>query len=265
VASTASDVLEGYGVFRVTTQIYHTYVLSSAGDAWGCHGWATGGSLVCSAAGSASFARCIEGGDDAGIYYMRTGVCHQIANRILSAAGIEIPISAHTQVRASHLVYGKFGRNYQWVPTSRRWPDRQAANVGASSESASSSSGLSKGISLSMSQPLSNDDFFESRQELSALVKAGLGHPVDDATLTALANMQARLQDRIGELGGLLLEHRISRPRYIEELNRVLSDASSMGERILGFEDFHKVFGDLSADQLGDPAVFLADQDGSGR
>jgi hypothetical protein len=112
-----------------------------------------------------------------------------------------------------------------------------------------------------MSQPLSNDESFDARLELSALVQAGLGHTVDDATLTALADMQARLQGRIGELGGMLMEHRISRPRYIEELNRVLSDASSIGERILGSEDFHKVFGNLSADQLGDPAVFLADRD----
>ena len=101
--------------------------------------------------------------------------------------------------------------------------------------------------------------------ELSALVQAGLGHTVDDATLTALANMQVHLQGRVGELGGLLMERRISRTRYIEELNRVLSDASSMGEKILGFEDFHKVFGDLSADQLGDPAAFLADRDEFGR
>ena len=112
-----------------------------------------------------------------------------------------------------------------------------------------------------MSQPLSNDDSSDMRLELSALVQAGLGHTVDDATLTALADMQAHLQGRIGELGGLLMEHRISRARYIEELDRVLSDASSVGERILGFEDFHKVFGELSADQLGDTAAFLTAQD----
>jgi hypothetical protein len=112
-----------------------------------------------------------------------------------------------------------------------------------------------------MSQPLSNDDSSDMRLELSALVEAGLGHTVDDATLTALADMQAHLQGRIGELGGLLMEHRISRARYIEELDRVLSDASAVGEGILGFEDFHKVFGELSADQLGDTAAFLTAQD----
>jgi len=89
VLPSASEILEGYGVFRTNTRVYHTYVRSSAGDDWGCHGWPTGGQQLCAGPGSISVAHCIDGKDDAGIFYMRTGLCHQIANRILSPAGID--------------------------------------------------------------------------------------------------------------------------------------------------------------------------------
>jgi hypothetical protein len=114
-----------------------------------------------------------------------------------------------------------------------------------------------------MTQPLSGAETPDSRSELSSLIKAGLGHSVDEKTLLALAKMQEHLQNRIGHLSGLLMEHKISSKRYLEELNRALSEASKTGERLMGSkEDFHRVFGELRADQLGDVSVFLEQYNG---
>jgi hypothetical protein len=49
----------------------------------------------------------------------------------------------------------------------------------------------------------------------------------------------------------------MSRQHYTEELDRVLAAASRSGEDLMGFENFHRVFGDLTANQLGDVAAFV--------
>jgi hypothetical protein len=53
----------------------------------------------------------------AGIVYGVNGVCHQMANRILSAANIELPLT-FAQIRASRFTYrgGAFGRNLPGQP-----------------------------------------------------------------------------------------------------------------------------------------------------
>jgi hypothetical protein len=109
-----------------------------------------------------------------------------------------------------------------------------------------------------MTQPLSGAELPGSRSELSSLIKAGLGHSVEEKTLLALAKMQEDLQNRIGHLSGLLMEHKISPKHYLEELDLALSEASKTGERLMGSkEDFRRVFGELRADQLGDVSAFL--------
>jgi hypothetical protein len=113
-----------------------------------------------------------------------------------------------------------------------------------------------------MTQSLSDAELPDSRSELSSLIQAGLGHPVDEETLSALATMQSHLQARIGELSALLMDHKISPKRYIDELDRALSEASLTGAKLMGVEDFHRVFGELRADQLGDVSVFLEQYNG---
>jgi hypothetical protein len=109
-----------------------------------------------------------------------------------------------------------------------------------------------------MTEPISGSETSDAKSELSSLIEAaGLGHSVDDGTLSALATMQERLQNRIGELAALLTQHKISRPRYIQELDQALAAASRAGEKLMGFEDFHRVFGELKADELGDVATFV--------
>jgi hypothetical protein len=59
------------------------------------------------------------------------------------------------------------------------------------------------------------------------------------------------------ELAALLGQKKISRQDYIEELDRALAAASRSGEDLMGFENFHRVFGELTANQLGDVTAFV--------
>ena len=69
--------------------------------------------------------------------------------------------------------------------------------------------------------------------------------------------MQERLQHRIGELTALLGQNKMSRQNYVQELDRALAAASRSGEHLMGFENFHRVFGELAANQLGDVEAFV--------
>lgn len=97
----------------------------------------------------------------------------------------------------------------------------------------------------------------DPRADLSEIIKAGLGHSVDDRILDGLAKMQTRLQDEQDKLATLLLEDKISRPDYINGLRAVLADARLAGVSLLGPVDFKKVFGDFSVEQLMVPSDFL--------
>jgi hypothetical protein len=263
VSSPASEILEAYGI--ITSQrAFHTYVVCAAtGDNWHCCGFPNTPvpPPLCSGNGSALLARCIEGGDDAGIgpFYRKAGVCHQIANRILFPANIRIPIN-HWQVRLSCTVYGPFGLNLSTMPTQNHWPDRLQGCQSAGSISGSSRSdsvGVKSGVLSSMTSPA---PFVDQKAELLSLIKAGLGHPVNDDDLSALAKMQQRLQSRVVDLGEQLSVHKITPTRYIQELESAFQEASKFGEKILGKKDFHTVFGEMTANNLFDVEQFFREE-----
>ncbi len=96
----------------------------------------------------------------------------------------------------------------------------------------------------------------DRRSELSSLIRAGLGHPVEGGTFEALVAMQSRLQERQQELGGQLIAGKISREKYLSSLDDALRAAAQEGERLLGVDDFHKVFGEFRAHNMIDVSVF---------
>ena len=98
----------------------------------------------------------------------------------------------------------------------------------------------------------------DRRSKLSALLRAGLGHQVDQDIFDGLADMQKRLQARQLELAKLVMAKKISREKYISELDDALKKAAVIGEKLLGFDDFHKVFGEFRAHNLGDVNKFVA-------
>ena len=92
MAGVSSAVLEARAVPLAPRSVFdHTYVVSSCGLRWGCRGRSAGGGLLRSHVGSSTIADCLAGPNgEAGIRYLRTGVCHQIANRILYPASITV-------------------------------------------------------------------------------------------------------------------------------------------------------------------------------
>jgi len=91
----------------VVSVVDHTYVTSSQNHRWGCHGRDNGGNLISSGSANPQEANCIYGNDLAGIKYLITGVCHQIANRTLSPAGLTVHQAKG--YFASVATYGKYG------------------------------------------------------------------------------------------------------------------------------------------------------------
>ncbi|HET6879523.1 MAG TPA: hypothetical protein VFI31_05190, partial [Pirellulales bacterium] len=84
----AIERLEGYAIAAAVVGRWgdHVYVTSSDGSVWPCWGRGDGGTALPGAAGygEQSVADCIsQQFSRAGIAYGLTGVCHQIANRIL--------------------------------------------------------------------------------------------------------------------------------------------------------------------------------------
>lgn len=66
----------------------HTYVTSNKGHVWPCRGRKTGGMEICRGSGNTKQAQCLSKPNSfAGIIYGQSGVCHQMANRILYPSG----------------------------------------------------------------------------------------------------------------------------------------------------------------------------------
>jgi len=105
----------------------HTYVTSDAGHAWGCHGQTSGGRVICTGLGSADQADCLAQPDaEAGIFWFVSGMCHQMANRILWPAGGLI-VTAAGGYNASSLMFGTYGLDLgtfqHYSPTGYPWPE----------------------------------------------------------------------------------------------------------------------------------------------
>src|ERR1700730_15115091 len=92
MAGVSSATLEAWAIPLVAASFFdHTYAISSCGLRWGCRGRSVGGTLLRSRTGSSAIADCLaQPNGEAGIRYARTGVCHQITNRILHSAGITV-------------------------------------------------------------------------------------------------------------------------------------------------------------------------------
>jgi hypothetical protein len=97
----------------------------------------------------------------------------------------------------------------------------------------------------------------DRRSELSWLLQEGLGHPIDERTLDILASVQARLQKQQVELVQLLESKSISPEKYLVQLDEAMRQAAKLGEDLLGYDDFHKVFGEFKVQNTIDPASFF--------
>lgn len=110
---------------------HHTYVVSSCGTSFGCHGRSDGGSKVLGpTGGDIGKARWLAQPDGkAGIKYLSNGMCHQAANRILYAANSELPAEDIAAYRYTILVFGSYGKDSNTGkyhhPEKHPWPELQ--------------------------------------------------------------------------------------------------------------------------------------------
>jgi hypothetical protein len=97
----------------------------------------------------------------------------------------------------------------------------------------------------------------DPRSELASIIQAGLGHPIDELKIADLAAMREHLENEVDRLSDQLMGKEITPEIYLFKLDKLLTEVSKIGEKILGSEDFHKVFGELRTDRLGDAKLFL--------
>jgi hypothetical protein len=99
-----------------------------------------------------------------------------------------------------------------------------------------------------------------SRAELQALADASLGPHYDQNKIAAIINLQRMLHRDQDNLVLELDRQLISRNQYLERLNALLRRIYSECEKILGSQDFEKLFGAPlnQIDHMVDADVFLA-------
>jgi hypothetical protein len=119
-------ILIAFALSSVPGIVDHTYVISDRGDKWPCRGRSDGGDHICDGPANLELARCLAQADlTAGISYGMTGVCHQIANRILLPAGITVATARGA--RLSMFAYGVYGRDpgskRHYHPEVYPWPE----------------------------------------------------------------------------------------------------------------------------------------------
>ena len=117
---------------KVASTLDHTYVECVLnGKTWGCHGRSSGGAVLSSGTGCEFNADCIYGNDEAGIVYLLTGVCHQIANRTLISAGVTVHRANGYFLSSS--IYGEYGL-YQVAWNDRKRQCNITGSVGVEHE-----------------------------------------------------------------------------------------------------------------------------------
>jgi hypothetical protein len=246
----ASAVISCYAVPALGLRWWdHTYAKSSDGYSWGCFGRDSAGTLLANATSDSSVADCLAKpirlpGVYAGIRYGITGVCHQAANRILYAAGITV--AKAKGYGASVVTWGTYGRG--------PWPERdQCLRIAAPAPV------LPKGDEPDMNSKTSSAGS-DSRAELQVLADTTLGPQYDQTKIAMVINLQQMLHREQDGLVRQLDQQFITRKQYLDRLNALLRRIYSECEKILGSQDFEKLFG-APLNQIGhmvDADVFLA-------
>jgi hypothetical protein len=259
----------------------HSYVTTSDNRAFGCFGRTTNGTLEGSGQGDCDRADCIAnfqiGGPSgwkgkvigtSGIVYGLTGVCHQAANRILQVAGISLPAKNYPLIKRSVQTYGFLGVDHGWLPPETGWSYRWnqclpkiAVSIGNKGPSVNwSGDSNNRDWKYRMPDPdfAGQDD--QLKRELEFLIAEGLeGRTLEPETFQKLLAIQRQLRARQAELGNLAREELISDAEYLKGQKNALRVADVQGEELLGFEDYHRIFGDPETiDALVDEEVFFS-------
>jgi len=265
--------LEGWAVAAANTPRWdHTYVTSSCGYAWGCWGRFSGGISLGSGTGSSFVAECLsQPNSEAGIRYLRTGVCHQTANRILHPAA-PLTVSNARGYPVSVALFGVYGLG-AWPAKTTCYASTQSTQIGGTTVAGSGTPKVSRGSGMlrkqaydqAVYQPSDDADDGEAvrLRELYALVQLGLGRDLSPAVFRAVAERQAYMRRQQEELVKLLDAHRLEAAAYADRLRGVLESWADDTRGLIGSDDFRAIFGDSDPPGLVDKDVFLA-REGTG-
>jgi hypothetical protein len=259
--------LQGFAI-PLAPAMDHTYVASSCGLRWGCFGRDDNGAMICTGSESSRLANCLSQVDSrAGIIYGITGVCHQAANRILYPARLTVSLAGG--FRHSVFVFGLYGSGWPEKlsgclspPGGGDRPPNASGGEGSSSEPKSPSSPTTTRLpnfnkSVAMTHDPSPKDEKDRTAELAALVKLGLGKPLDDRTFGELALIQADMRNEQLKLQQRLIGREISPDEYLQLFHSAEVLEMMRCERLLGPEAFSKIFGKDGLAPLIDRKTFL--------
>jgi hypothetical protein len=257
MAGVSSATLEAWAISLPGASFFdHTYAISSCGLRWGCRGRSTGGIPLRSGTGSSAIANCLaQPNGEAGIRYLRTGVCHQIANRILHSAGITV--AGCGGYITSVAAWGEYGL----LP----WPELQACYSSGTVSPASSVAGGSAGRPWKRSGSSGVYDTPQSGMELTqlteflVLAEGALGHRLDGPTRRSLRKIQRDFSRRQTQLVRILDLGAIAPEEYLGQLNALLKNMMDRMRAALGEERFNVVFGEAGRhpESLVDRSTFM--------
>jgi hypothetical protein len=233
----------------------HTYAVSSCGLRWGCRGRSAGGARLAARVGSSAIADCLsQPNSEAGIRYGRTGVCHQMANRILHPAGITVVgCGGYLLTVATFGVYGR-----------PPWPELSACYSGATVPIVApvGSSGASRSGNLSGSSSVYNTPQSSMEPQLTeflVLAENALGSRLDEHTRRSLRRIQKDFLRRQTQLVRVLDMGVMPPEEYLGQLNALLSTMMDQMRVTLGEERFDVAFGEAGRhpETLVDRGTFI--------
>jgi hypothetical protein len=254
----------------------HTFVTSDDGFAWGCFGNDSGGKPLRSANGNSKCANCLSYPQIialvpqlySGLRYGKTGLCHQAANRILFFTGIDVVGSVGYQWSVAR--YFTFGIG-PWpelancatiIAQASQNPTLQPRGGSGMKRDAQFSASIQNSYSPETFRKLDSQDerLKIKRKELELMAVAYLGEGYDRAKVRDVIEIQLNTDIEQDNLLGKLDDKNLTEEAYANELERLFAHSADACERVLGSQDFEKMFGIRAKDapRLVDRAHLLA-------
>jgi hypothetical protein len=243
MAGVQSATLQGWAIAAITTPWWdHTYVTSTCGLKWGCFGRDAGGNGLSAAVGSSIVADCLsQTNSEAGIDYLKTGVCHQAANRILHPANVTVAGARGYQTWAYR--FGPYGKP-PWPQLLTCYPPGALRGGGGMTAQSNQSERISVYNAKVTAIPKPAGDPMETGRlaELAALIEMKIG-PVEEPILLEMFRIQTDLQSADSRAALLLDIGEISPEQYLDRLNEHMRLAMERNRQVLGKEKFDAFFG----------------------
>jgi hypothetical protein len=254
------EELVGYAIPMRKLAFDHTYVVSSAGDRWGCKGREQGGRVICRGLGRLGLAKCLACHDGrAGIDYGVTGVCYQIANRVLWPAAVLVEAATGYNRMFRH--FGHFGSDPGPGPF---WPERHRClgEIGGQALGEEAAKRFTDGLrEAEAAYVMQSDRFVEQAvQRMNLLLDRALAGRLDAAARTRIEQIAAATATRQRELVLALQGGEIAPQVYLDRFNELVVEDFRRIDVVLGRDAFIAVFGDPPdvAANIIDPEAFAA-------